>query len=245
MTAEIIAPLLGSLFDRGRQFLETPKGLESEAQMYQLLQDKAGGVMADFRQIETLLSVNGAFSTTDAAQYIRFPDVEEGGTQMTPLVYLDGHFRDHAPYLRLQVILVIHANAATTVPRKMAMRFETPEKDGKHSYYHSQMCVGIQRGDGVHTMDMVMEPEWMPTSHPAWPMDAESPTELLICLILTLYGKVVGGQIINEAGLRCGKDLFDEVLGGMRTKFRDPPTPAVPKAKKAKGVKKAKKSAKK
>jgi hypothetical protein len=155
-------------------------------------------------------------------------------------VYLDGHFNKPQPYFRLQVVLVIHVSADNDVARKIALRFETPEASGKHSYYHSQLCVAIQRGAGTNTLGLPMEATWFPTSHPAWPMDAESPTELLVCLILTLYGKVVGGQIISEAGSRCDRDLFGEVLTGMRTQFRDAPVATTKKK-----AKKAKKTARK
>ena len=245
MTADVIVPLLGSLFDRGKLFSETQKGLESNAQVYDLLADKAGGVVDNFNDIASMIAKGGAFSTTAAARYIRLPDIEEGGARITPLVYLDGHFREQSPYFRLQVVLVVHASAATHTAKKIALRFETPEQSGKHSYYHSQICVTIQRGLGTDTMDLEMEPPWFPTSHPAWPMDAETPTELLVCLILTLYGKVVGSQIINEAGARCGRDLFAEVLTAMRTKFRDAPAQPASKSKMGKPAKKAKKSAKK
>jgi hypothetical protein len=61
-------------------------------------------------------------------------------------------------------------------------------------------------------------------------------------MILSLYGKVVGGQIIAEAGVRCGRDLFGEVLNKMRTISREPPAPS---ASRAKIIKKAKKLGKK
>jgi hypothetical protein len=129
--------------------------------------------------------------------------------------------------MRFQVVLVVHGKKATSDAKTLALRFETPERDatgdGKHDYYHSQLCVSLRRGEGTDTLALPIEPDWFPTSHPAWPMDAETPVELLVCLILSLYGKVGGSEIIRDAGESDGRDFFQELLGAMRTKFGQKP----------------------
>ena len=53
----------------------------------------------------------------------------------------------------------------------------------------------IQRGASTKRMNLEMEPTWFPNSHPAWPVDAETPTELLVCLILSLTAAVIAEML--------------------------------------------------
>ncbi len=70
------------------------------------------------------------------------------------------------------------------VPQFLGYRFEPPETQGtKHGYYHSQPCqsMGEKGVPDPFAMDVV-------DTDPTWPLAADNATELLLCLVLALYG---------------------------------------------------------
>ena len=83
----------------------------------------------------------------------------------------------------------------------LGFRYETPERGDNHNYYHAQPCRSMGPGD---------EPigEALPVSerNPTWPLPADSPLELLLCLVTSLYGM---------SGLR---DLRSRVLENPQTR---------------------------
>jgi hypothetical protein len=62
-------------------------------------------------------------------------------------------------------------------------RFETPEDDKNHNYYHAQPCRSMGRKDDEIECAL-------PVSNraPTWPVAARSALELLLCLVTALYG---------------------------------------------------------
>ena len=74
-------------------------------------------------------------------------------------------------------------------------RYETPEQGDNHNFYHAQPCQSMGPRDvPIHYT--------LPISsrHPTWPLAAESALELLLCLVISLYG-------MN--GLRKMKSFFE------------------------------------
>lgn len=75
-------------------------------------------------------------------------------------------------------------NQAKAGVRFVGYRYESPEKKGDdHKYYHSQPC----RSMGAKSDEIE---EALPISHraPTWPLPARCPVELLLCVLLSLYG---------------------------------------------------------
>lgn len=66
--------------------------------------------------------------------------------------------------------------------RFVGVRFEPPGDEENHSYYHSQLCSTM--GDGVAVAGALEVPE----RYPAWPLPAASSLELLLCLVVSVYG---------------------------------------------------------
>ncbi|CAO3417860.1 hypothetical protein [Azospirillum doebereinerae] len=78
------------------------------------------------------------------------------------------------------------AEDAGVVERHVAFtgyRFETPEEDDNHNYYHAQPCRSMGRKDDE--IDVAL-----PVSNriPTWPIAAAGALELLLCLVTSLYG---------------------------------------------------------
>ena len=75
---------------------------------------------------------------------------------------------------------------ANGTPRAVGYRFETPETAGPHHYYHAQLI----RSFGKAGVDWGIPcPVWLPDTQPAFVLDADDPIELLVCLLVSLYGR--------------------------------------------------------
>lgn len=62
-------------------------------------------------------------------------------------------------------------------------RFETPEEDDNHNYYHSQPCRSMgSKDDEIEVA--------LPFSYrmPTWPLAAKCSLELLLCVVTSIYG---------------------------------------------------------
>jgi hypothetical protein len=81
-------------------------------------------------------------------------------------------------------------------------RFESPERQGEageestHGYYHVQPGHRLRtlRGDYPLPVAVGAGPEGQPT----FPLDAENEVDLLICLLLSIYGLKEGGELIRD-----------------------------------------------
>ena len=69
----------------------------------------------------------------------------------------------------------------------IGFRMETPDGTGIHNFYHAQLIQQFspkQFGDVLQNKCL----SWLPESQPSFPMPADCPVTLLLCIILTLYG---------------------------------------------------------
>ena len=93
--------------------------------------------------------------------------------------------------------------------RGIGFRVETPESvkydtntidnGGSHDFYHAQLIRKFdQRApDSAQGFD---SPSWLPQSQPSFPLPADCPVTLLLCLIVTLYGRTYYNNFINIHG---------------------------------------------
>lgn len=103
---------------------------------------------------------------------------------LIPVVSFNYDFSDDREEFRLRVGLLGRSLEGTMV--SAGFRFETREgPTGVHRYYHSQMIssIGVPKGS-----DPLPADHWVPESQPAFPLDADNPTALLVCFLVSLYG---------------------------------------------------------
>ena len=62
-------------------------------------------------------------------------------------------------------------------------RFEMPEEADNHSYFHSQPVRSL--GLRENKIDGALQ---VPERHPSWPFAANSAVELLLCVLISMYG---------------------------------------------------------
>ncbi len=93
-------------------------------------------------------------------------------------------------------------------------RFETPDPNDNHNYYHVQPCRSMGRKD-----DEVAQALPISNRMPTWPIAADCVLELLLCLVISIYG-MQGLQELKDAlsgdptarQSRHLRDAFDSVL---------------------------------
>lgn len=99
-------------------------------------------------------------------------------------------------------------------------RFETPEEDDNHNYYHAQPCRSMGRKDDEIEIAL-------PVSNrmPTWPVAADGALELLLCLVTAVYGmkglRELRDTLNQDARARQSQPLtgaFSSVLGLGRPK---------------------------
>jgi hypothetical protein len=77
---------------------------------------------------------------------------------------------------------------------------------GIHHYYHVQII-----------QPPTSRLNWLPDAQPAFPLDADNPVKLLLCVLVSLYGLAYLGKIIREA--HNIYRLSDYIDGVPHTKF--------------------------
>jgi hypothetical protein len=110
-----------------------------------------------------------------------------------PLLHLS-HGTEHSQdMLRLTVVVI---GADDEGPIGMAWRFEAPEGLGEHCYWHCQPVRQL-RGAG-HAPPLERLPGWIFDDIPTIPVAARDPDELLIALLVSVYGHATFSRMQQE-----------------------------------------------
>ena len=109
-----------------------------------------------------------------------------------------------------------HTPQPGDITQCLLMRFETPEGhdpagEGKHDYYHSQLCTELRIDRSTATVGIPECIAWGAVSCPAWPVDASTPLQLLACVIFALYGKADGMRILRKVYGRSLDNLIEDM----------------------------------
>jgi hypothetical protein len=178
--------------------------------------NQAGKPLATPEELASLFKSGGRFSTVKGRRFIRLRDTQDAQRVMSPLVYLDGDFSADHPSLRIQLLIVSHEKQSDSDLQCLLLRFETPEGlnpagQGRHDYYHSQLCTSFYIDGPNDTFSFDKCISWQALSCPAWPLDAKTPAHLLACLVFALYGKTEGYRTLQEAFGQSIKEYIDEM----------------------------------
>ena len=68
----------------------------------------------------------------------------------------------------------------------LGIRFEYPEGEGMHDYYHCQL---FNRSQEYEENRFLNCPAWLPDTIPCLPLPAKNGVELLLCIYWSLYGR--------------------------------------------------------
>lgn len=147
------------------------------SQRYKIFQDV---------EIEKLLAAGDVFDSLDHKKFLLLEPVELGGW-MLPVLSFGYDFRRSNPEFRIRLALFLFEELEKREElRAVGYRFESPEGEGIHHYYHAQ---GIRAFDKKNEDWRIPCPDWMPTKQPALALDANSPITLVACILISLYGR--------------------------------------------------------
>jgi hypothetical protein len=119
-------------------------------------------------------------------------------SSVLPVASISCNFRKKVPEVRAQVALFALGDNKL---KAIGLRFETPESQGPHNYYHCQFITGYRTsGDDV---PLPVE-GWMPTKDPTFMLGAKNAVALMVCLIASLYGRT---EVDNLAFEKFGSQL--------------------------------------
>lgn len=111
---------------------------------------------------------------------------------MVPILWIECDFSRLTPKIRILLGLFTLDNDVDEEKRfkGLGYRFETPEGQssngsGIHNYYHVQIIRSLR---GTYFPPQKYS-EWLPESQPAFPLDCQSPIQLLLALLVALYGR--------------------------------------------------------
>ena len=129
----------------------------------------------------------------------------EKDANFVPVLSLSCKLNETQSIAKLRVILVcLDKNGK---PYGIGFRMETPERinqnanttdnEGIHDFHHAQLIqkFGQTKLDSELQIDC---PCWIPESQPSFPLPAKCPVTLLLCLIVTLYGRKYYNQFLME-----------------------------------------------
>lgn len=113
------------------------------------------------------------------------------------LVRLDENRGPHGIYgigFRMETPEKINQN---TSPSTNNQGTNTTNNNGHHDFHHAQLI----RKFGQDELDNKLQidcPIWLPQSQPSFPLPAECPVTLLLCLLVTLYGRKYYNQFLTD-----------------------------------------------
>ena len=177
------------------------------AQWQPIAREDLEGLFAPTRSVSGPVEVD--FSQSQRGQVLYLPPLEKP-PHCIPILSLYCQLNNRQSIAKLRVMLVcLDGNQD---PYGIGFRMETPESmnqnanatdsDGIHDFHHAQLI----RTFGQSKLDdklRVCSPDWLPTTQPSFPLPAKCPVTLLLCLIVTLYGKKYYNQFLAE------HDIFD------------------------------------
>ena len=142
--------------------------------------------------------------------YLDFEPTED--KRILPLVTM----QSSQGWLHLSIYTLLTMLDDHDVLRSLAVRFETSEGDpddnlGKHDFLHAQLCNYIYNSDG-RIIAKAKTPDWLPTSQPSFPLDADNQVGLVLCMLTSLYG---GAHVLNKFSA-AGDNKLREHLGRVR-----------------------------
>lgn len=82
-------------------------------------------------------------------------------------------------------------------PESMNQGVDMPAGGGIHDFHHAQLIQRFKQ-EQLDSKLQIDCPGWIPESQPSFPLPAKCPVTLLLCLIVTLYGRKCYNQFLDN-----------------------------------------------
>jgi hypothetical protein len=110
-----------------------------------------------------------------------------------PLLHLK-HGEEHGRHILRLTAAIIEMHDGG--PVATAWRFESPEGEGEHDYFHCQPVREMRYGRSIPALRAL--PDWYFDDSPTMPLRAFSYEQLLVCLLVSIYGLATLGKMQQE-----------------------------------------------
>ena len=156
------------------------------------------------------------FSESERGKVVYLPPLKKD-PDCVPILSLYFKLKEPQSIAQLRVMLVnLDENQGPDGIYGIGFRMETPERinhdgslsinnqsidttnnGGIHDFHHAQLIrkFGQKKLDNKLQIDC---PIWLPQSQPSFPLPAECPVTLLLCLLVTLYGREYYNRFLAE-----------------------------------------------
>ena len=139
------------------------------------------------------------------SKVLYLPPVEKHD-YFVPILSLNFKLNETQSIAQFRVMLICLKNNTTDEFNGIGFRMETPRimdqnssmttNNGIHDFYHAQL---VRKLDSkLKNKLQITCPNWIPDSQPSFPLPVDCPVTLLLCLIVTLYGKKYCNQFLEE-----------------------------------------------
>ena len=177
-----------------KRALETYKFISKRLQSLKPI--KAEDIKKFFSPSDT---ANVNFFKEDKILYLPPMNKDAEDAEFVPIFSLCCNLSRDQSVARFRVILVTLDRNEKTKLNGIGFRMETPEgtdqndsangndSTGIHNFYHAQL---IQQFTPKQFGNILQSecPNWLPESQPSFPLPADCPVTLLLCIMITLYG---------------------------------------------------------
>jgi len=134
--------------------------------------------------------------------FLYLPPLEKGA-EFVPVLSMKCVLDDTRVEIKLRVMLICgvedHEETGELRLCGIGFRLESPHgdeeeqegtagdeaegKDSRHGFHHAQLIQDFDQDPPIEC------PDWLPCEQPSFPLTADCPVTLVLCLLLTLYGK--------------------------------------------------------
>lgn len=142
------------------------------------------------REIEAWLAPGETIDVNFAShnKFLYLPPLEKN-TDFVPVMQMRCILNEEQTDVSLRVMFVRNIGDGN---RLGGLGFRLESGAGRHDFYHAQLIRDFGRGQGIEG------PEWLPETQPSFPLAAKCPVTLILCLLLSLYGKKYCWAFVNE-----------------------------------------------
>lgn len=135
----------------------------------------------------------------------------EDDPDFVPILSLDCNLNERRANFRVDMYR-LHNTVDNTVDNRLhcvGYRFEIGQADSKHDYHHVQFTNRRPQSEGGHPLPE--SPQWAPVQVPCIPVPATRVVALILCLVISFYGKRAPDHLLRNV-LRGIDNDFIRVL---------------------------------
>ena len=176
-------------FDEEKEWKPSKGALEtykfvSRLQLPSLHPLKLGDIKSFFSSPDT---ANVNFFEEKKVLYLPPLKRDADDAEFVPIFSLSCNLNRNQSMAKFRVMLVTLDTNDKTKLNGVGFRMETPDGTGIHDFHHAQLIHQFSPKQFGNILQIKCL-SWLPESQPSFPLPADCPVTLLLCIMITLYG---------------------------------------------------------